>query len=220
LADPKGGRQGRSGPPDASGAGAAPVGSANDSRLLTAGTGPQRTQLWHLARTLAARVAARQIRTLEAANLFLREHYIAEFNAHFRVPPAQPGSAFMPRANRDLDLIFSLQFERMVNRDNTVNFQNLVLQIEPVRWRATLASCNVVVHQHLDGTLSLTHGPHRLGRYTAQGVAIVATKAAPAKAVEKTLRGKVQKQTFPPRLEISQNPRDSHFPTASAAAGD
>jgi transposase len=162
----------------------------------------------------------RQIRTLEAANLFLREHYIAEFNAHFRVPPAQPGSAFMPRANRDLDLIFSLQFERMVNRDNTVNFQNLVLQIEPVRWRATLASCNVVVHQHLDGTLSLTHGPHRLGRYTAQGVAIVATKAAPAKAVEKTLRGKVQKQTFPPRLEISQNPRDSHFPTASAAAGD
>jgi hypothetical protein len=77
----------------------------------------------------------RQIRTLEAANLFLREHCIAEFNAHFRV---QPGSAFMPRANRGLDLIFFLQFERMVNRDNTVSFQNLVLQIEPVRWRATL----------------------------------------------------------------------------------
>jgi hypothetical protein len=102
--------------------------------------------------------------------------YIAEFNAHFRVPPAQPGSAFMPRANRDLDLIFSLQFERMVNRDNTVSFQSLVLQIEPVRWRATLAGCNVVVHQHLDGTLSLTHGPHRLGRYTAQGVAIPCSK--------------------------------------------
>jgi hypothetical protein len=34
-----------------------------------------------------------------------------------------------------------------------------------VRWRATLAGCQVVVHQHLDGTLSLTHGPHCLGRY-------------------------------------------------------
>ena len=32
-----------------------------------------------------------------------------------------------------------------------------------------------------------------------------------AKAVEKTLRGKVQKQTFPPRLEIPQKTRDSHF---------
>jgi transposase len=44
---------------------------------------------------------------------------------------------------------------RSVNRDNTVSFQNLSLQIERVRWRATLAGCQVVVHQHLDETLSL-----------------------------------------------------------------
>jgi hypothetical protein len=39
-------------------------------------------------------------------------------------------------------------------------------------------------------------------------------------AVEKTRDGKVKKPTFPPRLEIPQTPRDSHFPTASATAGD
>ena len=39
-------------------------------------------------------------------------------------------------------------------------------------------------------------------------------------AVEKTRGGKVKKTTFPPRLEIPQTPRDSHFPTASATAGD
>jgi hypothetical protein len=44
-----------------------------------------------------------------------------------------------------------------VNRDNTVSFQNLQLQIERVHWRGTLASCNVRVHLHLDGTISLTH---------------------------------------------------------------
>jgi hypothetical protein len=38
------------------------------------------------------------------------------------------------------------------------------------------------------------------------------------RAVEKARGGKVEKQTFPPRLEIPQNARDSHFPTASAAA--
>ena len=27
-------------------------------------------------------------------------------------------------------------------------------------------------HQHLDGTLSITHGPHRLGHYTAQGAVL------------------------------------------------
>jgi len=82
-----------------------------------------------------------------------------------------------------------------------------------------LAGCNVVVHQHLDGTISLTHGPHLLGRYTAQGVSVATTQTPARRVVEKTLRGKVQKQTFPPRLEIPQTPRDSHFPTTSTAAG-
>jgi transposase len=121
-------------------------------------------------------VRLHQIASLEAANVFLREHYIAEFNRRFQVTAAQRGSAFSACRGRDLDRVFSLQFERAVNRDNTVSFQNLSLQIEAVRWRATLAGCQVTVHQHLDGTLSLTHGPHLLGRYTAEGTAQSATK--------------------------------------------
>ena len=159
------------------------------------------------------------ITTLEAANGFLREHYIAEFNARFQVAPAQRGNAFLPCPRKNLDLIFCLQFERTVNRDNTVSFQNLQLQIERVNWRGTLAGCNVMVHHHLDGTISLTHGPHRMGRYSPQGVALTSTQNAAANAVEKTLRGKVQKTTFPPRLEIPPRARDSHFPTATTAAG-
>jgi hypothetical protein len=109
------------------------------------------------------------ITSLEAANAFLRKHYMAEFNRRFQVRAAQAGSAFVPRRSRDLDLIFALQFERTVNRDNTVSFQNLRLQLETVRWRGSLAGCSVTVHQHLDGTVSLTHGSHRLGRYHAHG---------------------------------------------------
>jgi hypothetical protein len=33
------------------------------------------------------------------------------------------------------------QVQQAVNWDNTVSFQNLTLQIERVRWRATLAGC-------------------------------------------------------------------------------
>ena len=160
-----------------------------------------------------------KIASLEAANVFLREHYIAEFNRHFQVAAKQRGNAFLACRRRDLDLVFSLQFERAVNRDNTVSFQNLSLQIEAVRWRATLAGCQVMVHQHLDGTLSLTHGPHLLGRYTAEGVAQGATKMPARRAVEKPRGGKVQKPTFPPRLEIPHSARDYHFPTAPTAAG-
>ena len=160
-----------------------------------------------------------KIASVEAANVFLRQHYIAEFNRRFQVQPAQRGSAFLACRRRDLDLVLALQFERTVNRDNTVSFQNLSLQMERVGWRATLAGCQVMVHQHLDSTLSITHGPHLLGRYTAQGTPQVAAKMLAPRAVEKTRDGKVMKPTFPSRLEIPQSPRDSHFPTAPTAAG-
>jgi hypothetical protein len=150
------------------------------------------------------------IQTLEEANRFLRNEYIAEFNRRFQVPAAQAGSAFVAcPSSKNLDLIFCLQFERTMNRDNTVSFQNLNLQIERVSWRGTLAGLNVTIHQHLDGTLTLTYGPHRLGQYTAQGVPMTRENVAGRRAVEKTAAA-------PPWKTL----RVSHFPTASAAAGD
>jgi hypothetical protein len=147
------------------------------------------------------------ITTVETANTFLREHYMAEFNQRFQVAAAQRGTAFTRCPRRDLERVFSLQFERTVNRDNTVTWQNLSLQIERVSWRGTLAGCNVTAHQHLDGTLSISYGPHRLGQYTGQGEPITHTLAG--QAVEKT--------AAPPPWKTL---RVSHFPTASAAAGD
>jgi hypothetical protein len=134
---------------------------------------------------------------------------MAEFNRRFQVPAAQHGSAFTACPRRDLDRVFSLQFERTVNRDNTVSFQNLMLQIDRVSWRGTLAGCSITVHQHLDGNLSITYGPHRLGQYNPQGIPITTTKTAAQRGVEKTAAA-------PPWKTL----RVSHFPTPSAAAGD
>ncbi|HZP16352.1 MAG TPA: ISNCY family transposase [Terriglobales bacterium] len=144
------------------------------------------------------------ITTREAANRFLREHYIAEFNRRFQVKAAQPGTAFTRCPRRDLHRVFSLQWERTVNRHNTVTWQNLTLQIEPVSWRGTLAGCNVIVHQHLEGTLSISYGPHSLGRYTAAG-----------EPIHFPARRAVEKTAAPPPWKTL---RVSHFPTASAAA--
>ena len=159
----------------------------------------------------------RGLNTIEGANSFLREHYIQEFNGRFQVTASQAGTAFVPRSSQNLDLIFSLQSERNVNRDNTVSFQNLVLQLQPVGWRATLAGCKVRVHQHLDGTITLMHGPQQLGRYSHEGKLQVG-KVPAAKAMEKPRGGKVKTTTFPPRLESPQSTRASHFPTASTTA--
>jgi len=138
-------------------------------------------------------------------------------NALLMTSSASTSRADVPCRSRNLERIFSLQFERSVNRDNTVSFQNLRLQLERVSWRATLAGCQVTVHPHLDGTLSITHGPHLLARYTAERVRQNTTKMSARRAVEKTHSGKVQKPTFPLCLEIPHAPRD--FLTASTAAG-
>lgn len=109
------------------------------------------------------------IKSLEAANRFLRERYVGEFNRRFTVGAAEPEHAFAKGKGRDPDRIFSVQHERTVNRDNTVRVDNRVLQIEKSRWRGTLAGCRVNVCEHGGGTLSVLYGPHVVGRYNAAG---------------------------------------------------
>jgi transposase len=111
----------------------------------------------------------RNITTLEAANTFLRDIYLKQFNENFKVPATQPGTAFVPAGDLNLDRIFSIQHERSVNADNTVRLANKVLQIQPTPWRSTLAGCRVLVLEQLDATLSIMYGPHVIGRYDSDG---------------------------------------------------
>jgi transposase len=130
---------------------------------------------------LPPELRSKKIRTLEEANRFLREQYVKEFNQRFSKPASERGTAFVPLRRKDLDLVFSLQHERVVARDNTVSFANRTWQLERTKLRGTLAGCRVTVHEHLDATLSITFGPHRVGRYEAAGTAAV-EMAPPRKA--------------------------------------
>jgi transposase len=112
------------------------------------------------------------IRRVEEANRFLRECYIPEMNRKFGVPAEQPGDAFVPVAGQDLDRIFSVQTERVVRKDNTVEIGDHSWQIERTPWRGTLAGCRVTICEHLDGRVSIVHGPHVVGRYRADGTVL------------------------------------------------
>ena len=52
-----------------------------------------------------------------------------------------------------------------MNQDNTIQVDNRVFQIEKTRWRDTLAGATVVVHEHLDGRVSIRYGPHAIAEY-------------------------------------------------------
>jgi len=132
------------------------------------------------------------IPTVEAANRFLRERYVDEFNARFTVKAAERGTAFRRCGRSDLDWIFAIQTDRVVSKDNTVAIRDQWWQLNKTRWRHSLAGQTVTIHQHLDGTVSIRYGPHVVGR-------------GKDGAVEN------QPQVSPRSLD----PKRTHFPTAS-----
>ena len=69
------------------------------------------------------------ISTVEAANTWLRETFIAEHNKRFAVGPEQEGSAFVPDAAGAWREILCIQEDRMVGNDNTVKWGRLILQL-------------------------------------------------------------------------------------------
>jgi transposase len=118
-----------------------------------------------------------QIRTLEAANRYLRQRFVPTLNATFGRAPADPTSAFVPLGRVDLEQILCHEEARTVARDNTVVFDRVVLQIDKQRGRRSCAGLPVLVRRHLDGRHSIWWGPRCLGRYTATGRPLV-TRAA------------------------------------------
>jgi transposase len=132
----------------------------------------------------------RGITTITAANQFLREYYISEFNQRFMVKATERGTAFVPLKRKDLALVFSLQHERVVARDNTVSFANRSWQLERTKLRGTLAGCRVVVHEHLDDALSITFGPHVVGRYQSEAVEMAPPRKATKDVASRSGLGK------------------------------
>ncbi len=160
------------------------------------------------------------IRNLAEANRFLRERYIAQFNAQFSVRAEMRGTAFRRCGRKDLDCVFSIQTERVVAQDNTVAVRDRWWQIEPCRWRHSLAGQTVTVHDHLDGNVTIRYGPHVVGRFDGSGSALRAATRKERRGKDGSVEAGGNQKTVPTvsptPLEISPTARDSHFPTAPA----
>jgi transposase len=109
------------------------------------------------------------VTTMEAANQYLREIYMPEFNRKFAHPAREEGTAFVSFIGASLEDILCEHYERTVQHDNCVKFENLVLQIYKNEYRCNYIKAKVSVHRYLDGTLSVFHGPRKLAEYDSIG---------------------------------------------------
>jgi hypothetical protein len=148
-----------------------------------------------------------------AANCYLEQHFVADFNRHSTVKPAQSESAFTKLGGIELELMLSSKHERIVRNDNTVTFKNLILQLSPTPQRIHFVRCPVTVHQFSNQTLGISYQGRLLARYDAAGgplkphpirSAPAVRKAWPAKlsgALLRTARCEPRIHIFPPALK-------------------
>ena len=91
------------------------------------------------------------VSTMAAANGYLREVFVPDYNARFGKPAAEPGTAFVAYAGPPLADVLCVQAERQVARYNCVHWGKRALQIPPQRHRhhyvkATHAQQDVGAH--------------------------------------------------------------------------
>ena len=108
-------------------------------RLLPAGARAWRTPQPHLQDRLVNELRLAGITTVAAANAYLQERFIPDYNATFTRVPADPTSAFVPLGNVDLDQILCEEAERIVGQDNVVSFESVPLQLAKQPGRSTWA---------------------------------------------------------------------------------
>lgn len=118
------------------------------------------------------------IATIEAANRYLKQEFVPDYNARFGVPAEDEGSAFIPYAGRPLEEVLCVQENRQVGRDNCVPWNGISLQIPPQRHRHHYVKATVRVHHYPNGQLAIFDGPGCLARFDCNGKPVNALRAA------------------------------------------
>ena len=109
------------------------------------------------------------IKTVAAANRYLKERFVPDYNARFAVPAAEPGSAFVPYVGRPIADVLCVQEDRTVGADNCVSWHKRSLQIPPQHHRSHYVRARVRVHEYPDGALAIFDGPRYLARFDPKG---------------------------------------------------
>jgi len=157
-----------------------------------------------------------------AANGYLERVFIPDFNRRFTVKPAHKESAFVKLAGIALELVLSARHERVVRNDNTVGFQNLILQLPPSPTRMHFVRCPVTVHQFADGLLGVSYQGRLLARYDSGGELLRPATATPHKVRAATAQGQGQPTNAvpAPARHWRTRSRISHFSTRAPKASE
>ena len=141
------------------------------------------------------------VSTLDAANQFL-EGYLPIYNQRFTVQPTQVADLHRPRpASRELDRSLCIKTARCLRKDFTIAHQGGLYQIHE-----TVRAPRVLVEEHVDGTMRITHQGRALDFHAITSRPM---KAAEAKTVHRPRRPVTPRPDHPWRKRLRPE-RASH----------
>ncbi len=131
-------------------------------RWIGAGSAQAKGRVERLWGTLQDRLVVElrleTITTLEDANLFL-PGFLVRHNTRFAVPPADPGPAWRAwPEGLDAASVFCFHYPRRVARDATISWPDGPLSLPRRPDGRSWAGRSVVLQEHLDGSLWVSHG--------------------------------------------------------------
>ena len=112
---------------------------------------------------LVKEMRLRGIRTIEAANAYLDESFLALVNTRYTVTASDPANGHQTRPSAaTLALVLSWQEPRSVAKDWTLRWRNRRLQIDARHATLGLPGRHVMVVERRDGTLAILYGKRLL----------------------------------------------------------
>lgn len=102
------------------------------------------------------------INTIEAANQYIKEVYLPNYNRKFSRPAACPENAHRPLNDVNLLNIFCIREERKVRNDWTFQYHGRIIQINDQRPALVKPKDLIDVYERLDGSIYIKRGSHVL----------------------------------------------------------
>ena len=129
--------------------------------ILCANTPQAKGRVERVNQTLQDRLVKemrlRRINNMQQGNAYLPE-FIADFNARFAVQPRSSLDAHRPmQAHQNLDQILVWQETRLITKNLTLQFKNVVYQIQTDRPAYALHKAQVTVCQDDQGNVSILY---------------------------------------------------------------
>ena len=107
-----------------------------------------------LQRRLVYEMRLANVSSIDEANVFAQK-YIDNHNQRFAVQPKEPGDAHRSISGYDLNQILCIKAERVIQNNFVIQYKKRLLQLDEQQRTIIRAKEKVLVHEALDGSLSI-----------------------------------------------------------------